>query len=96
MWLPLPPGVQAQLDKGVLQIDTEYEAREDLGKGSDVANPIIRGNASHEQWADYALTQGMPREEAAGLSRDQIRARFATREFDPDAAGDLALLNEKA
>ena len=89
VWLPLPPGVQAQLDKGVLQVATEYEAREDLGEGSrpsrtrcPAATPATSSGLS------YAVSQGMPREEAAGLTRDQIRARFAEPGVDPDAAGD--------
>jgi hypothetical protein len=95
VFLNLPPGVQAQLDKGVLQVDTEYEAREELATGEEVSVPMPRGNASHAEWMSYAMSAGMPREEASGLSRDQIKQRFTTPEFDPDAAGDLDLLNEK-
>ena len=55
-----------------------------------------RGNASHEAWLAFAIAQGMPRDEATGLSRDQIKARFAAPEFDPEAAPDMALINADA
>jgi hypothetical protein len=35
------------------------------------------GNAGHAEWAAYAVTQGMSAEEADGLSRNQLRDRFA-------------------
>jgi hypothetical protein len=93
--LNLPPGVQVQLDKGILQVDTDYEARTALDRGQ-VQGPVMpKGNASHEVWANYAVTQGMAREESAALSRDQIRARFAEPSFDPEAAPEgLEMLNE--
>lgn len=84
--LSLPPGVQAQLDKGVLQIDTDYQARmalEELNPGDGVLMPA--GNASREAWISYAVSQGMPRDDAAAMPRDQLRARFADPGFDPDA-----------
>ena len=56
------------------------------------------GNASRESWISYAIGQGMPREEAASLTRDQIKARFAAPAFDPDAPpadlDDKYFLNE--
>ena len=91
VWLNLPPGVQAQLDKGILQVDTEYEARGHLEASETIASAMPRGNASHEAWLAFAIAQGMPRDEATGLSRDQIKARFAASEFDPEAAPDMAL-----
>ena len=93
VWLNLPPGVQAQLDKGILQIDTEYEARGALEASETVESAMPRGNASHEAWLAYAIAQGMPRAEATGLSRDQIKARFAVPEFDPEAVPEMALIN---
>lgn len=103
VWLPLPPGVQAQLEKGVLQFDTEYQAREALEAAAGIAGepvPQPAGNASRETWISYAISQGMDRGEATALSRDQIKARFAEPAFDPDAppetVGDqYALLNDK-
>jgi hypothetical protein len=58
------------------------------------------GNGSRESWIAYAVSQGMSRDEAVNLSRDQIKARFAEPVFDPDAppenVGDkYDLLNEK-
>lgn len=96
VWLNLPPGVQIQLDSGHLQIDTDYEARTALEGAQDTEAVMPRGNASHEAWLSYAVTQGMDRQEAAALSRDQIKARFAQPVFDPDAPpDDLELLNDK-
>jgi len=85
VWLNLPPGVQKQVDAGRLQVDTEYQARQDLEASQTVAALMPRGNASHESWMAYAISQGMTRDEAASLTRDQIKARFATPAFDPDA-----------
>jgi len=94
VWLNLPPGVQIQLDSGHLQIDTDYEARVALEGSGSVDAAMPKGNASHEMWANYAVTQGMTREEASGLSRDQIKVRFSQPAFDPDAPPDLEMLNE--
>ncbi len=44
-----------------------------VGTGS-VLRPA--GNASHEKWAEYAVSQGMTEDEAAGLSRDELRDRY--------------------
>lgn len=85
VYLNLPPGVQKQLEAGRLQVDTEYDAREALEASQTLAAAMPRGNASHEQWLSYALTQGMSRDEAAGLTRDQIRSRFSAPAFDPEA-----------
>lgn len=37
--------------------------------------------ASHGDWLSYAVSRGMPREQAARLSRDEIREEFVP----PDA-----------
>jgi len=100
VYLNLPPGVQAQLDKGVLQVATDFDSRAELDEANAVVAPQPRGNASTEEWISYAVSQGMDRNEAAGLSRDQIRARFQAPAFDPDAppetVGDqFDLLNDK-
>jgi hypothetical protein len=86
VWLPLPVGVQTQLDAGRLRVATEWEAREQISADSQLADPAMpRGNASHDLWLAYAVSQGMSRDEAAGLTRDQLRARFMTPVFDPEA-----------
>jgi hypothetical protein len=88
VYLNLPPGVQAQLDKGALMIDSDYDARQELEQAAgmkDEALPMPPGNGSREAWISYAISQGMARDEAANLSRDQIKARFAEPAFDPDA-----------
>jgi hypothetical protein len=94
VYLSLPPGVQIQLDSGHLQVDTDYLAREQLAAAETVEASQPKGNASHETWLSYAVAQGMTRDEAAGLTRDQIKARFTAPSFDPDAPPDgLEILN---
>lgn len=85
VWLSLPPGVQKQLEKGILQFDTEYQARVELEAAGTVEAQMPKGNASHEMWLSFAVSQGMSRDEASQLTRDQIRARFSAPQFDPDA-----------
>jgi hypothetical protein len=98
VWLSLPPGVQKQLDAGRLQIAGQYEARATIEAGQTAESLMPKGNASHESWLAFAVNQGMDRQEAAGLTRDQIKARFTAPAFDPDAAPeeigrDFELLN---
>lgn len=100
VWLSLPPGVQKQLDAGRLQIAGQYEARATIEAAQTAEALMPKGNASHDQWLQFAVSQGMDRGEAAGMTRDQIRARFTAPAFDPEAApetiGDeFELLNEK-
>lgn len=40
-----------------------------------------RGNASTEDWIAYAVSQGMSKDEALGLRRDEIKARLV---LDPE------------
>lgn len=99
VWLNLPVGVQKQLDAGRLQVAADYQAREDISASQTPESAMPRGNASHEQWRNYAVGQGMTQDEAASLTRDQIKARFATPAFDPDAppaadSGPFETLNE--
>jgi hypothetical protein len=88
VWLSLPPGVQKQLDAGHLQVYVEYRAREEVGDSGPPGSLMPRGNASHAAWADFAVAQGMDREDAAGLTRDQIRARFAEPALTEEAAAE--------
>lgn len=85
VFLSLPPGVQKQLDAGHLQLDTEYEARRALEESQSVDAMMPADSASKEAWIGYAISQGMSRDEAAGLTRAAIKARFKRPEFDPDA-----------
>jgi len=97
VYLNMPQGVQAQFDKGILQLVSDHEARQQLEEASGLRNepvPQPAGNASRETWISYAVSQGMSYEEASALGRDQIRARFAQPVFDPDAPPDMAQLNE--
>ncbi len=85
VFLSLPPGVQIQLDSGHLQVADRYLARTEVEALATPESMMPKGNASHEAWLQYAVSQGMPRGEAAELTRDQIRARFSAPSFDPDA-----------
>lgn len=88
VYLDLPPGVQAQVDKGVLQLagpEDEGAARHPADDLSDVLElpglediPMPPARAPHAMWRDFAVAKGMDPETAAGLSRDQIRAAFAS------------------
>jgi hypothetical protein len=88
VFLSLPPGVQIQLDSGKLQVYGEYQAREAIGDSQTLDAMMPRGNASHEAWLEFAVSQGMGRQEAAGLTRDQIRARFMA--AGPDAEAEAS------
>jgi hypothetical protein len=88
VWLSLPVGVQTQLDAGKLQVYGEFQAREAIGESQSLESMMPRGNASHAQWVDFAITQGMGREEAMALTRDQIRARFSEPVLVPEAAAE--------
>jgi hypothetical protein len=85
VWLPLPPGVQKQLEAGKLQVATEYQAREDIAGSGTPESTMPRGNASLEAWRAYAVSQGLSPDDASEMTRGQIRARFTTPAFDPDA-----------
>lgn len=86
VWLPYPPGVQIQLDAGNLQIAGQYAARAEAEAAMTPEALMPKGNASHEVWVKYAISQGMERAEAAELTREQIKSRFTAPRFDPDAA----------
>jgi hypothetical protein len=88
VWLSLPPGVQIQLDSGKLQVLTEHEAREAIGESQALGTMMPRGNAAHSAWLEFAVSQGMSRQEAEGLTRDQIRARFAEPVLMPETASE--------
>ena len=85
VFLSLPPGVQIQLEGGHLQVADKYMAKSEIEALATPESMMPKGNASHETWLQYAVSQGMPREEAAELTRDQIRARFSAPSFDADA-----------
>jgi hypothetical protein len=90
VFLSLPVGVQIQLDSGKLQVLSEHEAREAIGESQSAESMMPRGNAAHSVWVEFAVTQGMGRPEAEGLTRDQIRARFSEPVFDPGAVTEAS------
>lgn len=77
--LPLPYGVQRQVDDGGLAVVAEIDAEQ---PGTRPAG-MPRGNASHEAWINYALTQGMSHADASALTRDELRDRFRDTGFRP-------------
>lgn len=90
VWLSFPPGVQAQLDKGALVVDQDYDAREEVRHGEADTGPVMpQARESREAWITYAVAQGMSRDEAEVLTKAQIRQRFEEPEFDPDSPPDL-------
>ena len=90
VFLSLPPGVQIQLEGGHLQVADKYMAKSEVEALATPESMMPKGNSSHETWLQYAVSQGMSREEAAELTRDQIRARFSAPSFDPDAPPAMA------
>ncbi len=40
------------------------------------AQGVPAERAPQWEWAEYAIAQGMPQEQARGLTRDQLRARL--------------------
>lgn len=46
------------------------------------ADPMPRRSGSTEAWRAYAVTHGIPAEEADSLTRDQLVERFTTTEDD--------------
>jgi len=48
--------------------------------------------ASHAAWMAFSISLGMPREEAAALTCDQLRLRFSNSAHDRDAAPDVERL----
>lgn len=47
-----------------------------------------RGNASREDWVEYAITQGKTEDDLAGLKQGEIRALFDTDETDAKAKAE--------
>jgi hypothetical protein len=90
VFLSLPPGVQIQLEGGHLQVADKYMAKSEIQGLATPESMMPKGNQSHEVWLQYAVSQGMPREEAAELTRDQIRARFSAPSFDPETPPVMA------
>lgn len=47
-----------------------------VSENAVAAGEAPKGNASTDEWAAYAVSQGMDPGEAAGLKRDEIKARL--------------------
>lgn len=100
VYLNLPPGVQAQLDKGTLQLVHNEQPSEVEPDPDDDAlwipngMPMPPGNAAHTAWRDYAVGQGMPAAEADEWTRDQLRTRFLSPGIGRDDMADLETLDQ--
>lgn len=94
--LPLHPQLERQVRSGALQlvdIAESPEAGVDGERGAEHVSapppggapaevPVPAGNAAQSEWAEYAVSQGMDPAEAAGLKRDEIKARVVTGETE--------------
>jgi hypothetical protein len=61
-----------------------------LTPGTGLAMPAA--GAARDDWSRYAIARGMPADEAAGLSRDQLRIQFCPPGCTPGGEPDLELL----
>ena len=84
---PLPPGIAYQVKAGFLVDDDGSELPPVKLPDGTPARP--RGNASLELWIAYAVSQGMDRDEASALTRNELRARLSEVPFDPKAAPSM-------
>jgi hypothetical protein len=90
VFLNLPPGVKIQLEKGVLQFADDHERTMvhlgALPAGIPDSNgmPMPDARASHSAWVDYAVSEGMDREAAAGMTKAQIHAAFTVAATDDE------------
>jgi hypothetical protein len=99
VWLDLPPGVQAQVDKGTLERvrDGELSAAgpwpDDEAPWIPNGMPMPPGNAPHTAWRDYAVGQGVPAAEASARTRDQLRIMFLAPGVGRDDMPDVEILD---
>lgn len=80
----LPPSVPAETVAHLLDVNLIAAVGEPvaatagpLGQQPAVSPPA--GNASLEAWRDFARTQGMSEADLDGLTRDELRERFAAK-----------------
>lgn len=75
VYLSIPPGVQVQLDKGMLRyaslLDEQLAgASTEMpgGHSAPGATPMPPANGSHGAWVMFAISQGMDQADAAALT----------------------------
>jgi hypothetical protein len=66
---------------------------EDVTPARPDSMPQPAGNASRAQWAKYAQIQGVDPDEVDGMTRDQLRDKFAA---EPDPDPDTAQAEKEA
>ena len=59
-----------------LRATHEQQAADAAAAAEEKASAAPASNASKSAWAEYAVRQGMPEDEAHGMSRDALAARF--------------------
>jgi hypothetical protein len=86
------PGLVPMVLPGVGQINVPADAVEVYERSGWTSVPeepdepepdgdgLPKGNASREEWAEYALGHGLTEEDVASLSRDEIRDHFTNEE----------------
>lgn len=82
---PVPPAAGLDGEAGAERVSApaapvaEPVEPENPGQPVDGATDLTppAGNASREEWAAYAVAQGLHPDEAAGLKREEIKARIA-------------------
>jgi hypothetical protein len=81
---PLPPAVQKRVDAGLMRVLPAPEEAQEAPEGAAVPPepdevPMPSNGASRAEWEAYAISQGMGREKAEGLTRNQLAAAMRLR-----------------
>lgn len=82
--LPLPPGIQSRLDRGDLTRvnedgtpwEPESELEPPLGDLPPDAPPLPKRTDNRATWVDFAISQGMERDTAAGMTKADLIEAF--------------------
>jgi hypothetical protein len=70
-------GQQAKADEEAAAEAERAEARSKLKQNSDGTYQAPHANAGEPVWVEYAVTQGLDRDEATKAGKDQLKALFA-------------------
>lgn len=81
---PLPAGIRHRLDRGdLVRVNPDgtpwADGQEPDGGDEglpDGAPPLPKRSASQKVWADFAVSQGMDRDKAAAMKRDELVEEF--------------------
>lgn len=88
---PVPPAAPVGGEGGAERVSAPPPATDSDPEpvpGQPVADaeslPQPAGNASREEWAAFAVAQGMHPDDAANLKREEIKARVAPADTEPE------------